>query len=49
MDQASETTSRKTKAHVLTKGFHESECARWFPGAKEMLGGHPRQKRKPET
>ena len=38
MEEASETTSRKTKAHVLTKGFHESDRAKWYPGAKEMLG-----------
>ena len=38
MEEASETTSQKTKAHVLTKGFHESDRAKWYPGAKEMLG-----------
>ena len=49
MEEASATTSWKTKIHVLTKGFDESECAQWFPGAKEMLGGHHRQKRNPEA
>ena len=49
LETVSATTSWKTKIHVLTKGFHESECAQWFPVAEEMLGGHHRQKRNPEA
>ena len=37
-ESASETTSRHTKAHVLTKSFHESDRAKMVTWSKEMLG-----------